>query len=133
MEPLSSPVLTRAELTRHVRRHVDVDYYDESGVAPFGTAIYSLARVVHSGCWRPINDGPARPKTAGGSANQRLTANVRAGNAARRLPSTRNGPLSLLVLGGGPVGVEMAQAVRRFGGEVALVESAVRCFRSDNE
>ena len=31
-------------------------------------------------------------------------------------------PRRLLVLGGGPVGVEMAQAVRRFGGQVALVE-----------
>jgi dihydrolipoamide dehydrogenase len=35
-------------------------------------------------------------------------------------------PRRLLVLGGGPVGVEMAQAVRRFGGEVALVEGAER-------
>jgi pyruvate/2-oxoglutarate dehydrogenase complex dihydrolipoamide dehydrogenase (E3) component len=33
-------------------------------------------------------------------------------------------PRRLLVLGGGPVGVEMAQAVRRFGGEVALLEGA---------
>jgi pyruvate/2-oxoglutarate dehydrogenase complex dihydrolipoamide dehydrogenase (E3) component len=32
-------------------------------------------------------------------------------------------PRRLLVLGGGPVGVEMAQAVRRLGGEVALVGS----------
>ena len=31
-------------------------------------------------------------------------------------------PRRLLVLGGGPVGVELAQAVRRFGGEVALIE-----------
>jgi pyruvate/2-oxoglutarate dehydrogenase complex dihydrolipoamide dehydrogenase (E3) component len=31
-------------------------------------------------------------------------------------------PRHLLVLGGGPVGVEMAQAVRRLGGEVTVVE-----------
>ena len=33
-------------------------------------------------------------------------------------------PRRLLILGGGAVGVEMAQAVRRLGGEVALVEGA---------
>ena len=33
-------------------------------------------------------------------------------------------PRRLLVLGGGPVGVEMAQAVRRLGGEVVLVEGS---------
>jgi pyruvate/2-oxoglutarate dehydrogenase complex dihydrolipoamide dehydrogenase (E3) component len=33
-------------------------------------------------------------------------------------------PRRLLILGGGAVGVEMAQAVRRLGGEVALVESS---------
>jgi dihydrolipoamide dehydrogenase len=32
-------------------------------------------------------------------------------------------PRRLLVLGGGPVGVEMAQAVRRLGGEVALADT----------
>ena len=31
-------------------------------------------------------------------------------------------PRRLLILGGGPVGVEMAQAVRRLGGEVAIVD-----------
>jgi dihydrolipoamide dehydrogenase len=35
-------------------------------------------------------------------------------------------PRRLLVLGGGPVGVEMAQAVRRLGGEVVVVEGAPR-------
>jgi dihydrolipoamide dehydrogenase len=33
-------------------------------------------------------------------------------------------PRRLLVLGGGPAGVEMAQVVQRFGGEVALLEGA---------
>ena len=35
-------------------------------------------------------------------------------------------PRRMLVLGGGPVGVEMAQAVRRLGGEAVLVEGAER-------
>jgi pyruvate/2-oxoglutarate dehydrogenase complex dihydrolipoamide dehydrogenase (E3) component len=34
-------------------------------------------------------------------------------------------PRRLLILGGGPVGAEMAQVVRRLGGEVAIVEAAV--------
>src|SRR4051794_3349635 len=33
-------------------------------------------------------------------------------------------PRRLLILGGGPVGVEMAQAVRRLGAEVVLIESS---------
>ena len=33
-------------------------------------------------------------------------------------------PRRLLILGAGPVGVEMAQAVRRFGGEVVLIEGS---------
>jgi len=35
-------------------------------------------------------------------------------------------PKRLLILGGGPVGVEMAQAVRRLGGETVLIEGAER-------
>jgi pyruvate/2-oxoglutarate dehydrogenase complex dihydrolipoamide dehydrogenase (E3) component len=40
----------------------------------------------------------------------------------REVTGMKTVPRRLLVLGGGPVGVEMAQAVRRLGGEVAVVE-----------
>ncbi|MEI8412319.1 MULTISPECIES: dihydrolipoyl dehydrogenase family protein [unclassified Kribbella] len=43
---------------------------------------------------------------------------------SREATSMKTVPGRLVVLGGGPVGVEMAQAVRRLGGEVVLVESA---------
>ena len=42
----------------------------------------------------------------------------------RDVTAMKSVPRRMLVLGGGPVGVEMAQAVRRFGGEVALIEGA---------
>jgi pyruvate/2-oxoglutarate dehydrogenase complex dihydrolipoamide dehydrogenase (E3) component len=40
----------------------------------------------------------------------------------REATSMKAVPRRLLILGGGPVGVEMAQAVRRLGGEVALAD-----------
>ena len=42
-------------------------------------------------------------------------------------------PRRLLVLGGGPVGVEMAQALRRMGSEVALVEGSARVLAREPE
>jgi pyruvate/2-oxoglutarate dehydrogenase complex dihydrolipoamide dehydrogenase (E3) component len=42
----------------------------------------------------------------------------------REATGMRAVPRRLLVLGGGPVGVEMAQAVRRLGSEVVLIEGA---------
>jgi pyruvate/2-oxoglutarate dehydrogenase complex dihydrolipoamide dehydrogenase (E3) component len=40
-------------------------------------------------------------------------------------------PRRLLVLGGGPVGVEMAQAVRRLGGDVVLADVAERVLANE--
>jgi pyruvate/2-oxoglutarate dehydrogenase complex dihydrolipoamide dehydrogenase (E3) component len=42
----------------------------------------------------------------------------------REVTGMKEVPRRLLILGGGPVGVEMAQAARRLGAEVALVEGA---------
>jgi pyruvate/2-oxoglutarate dehydrogenase complex dihydrolipoamide dehydrogenase (E3) component len=42
----------------------------------------------------------------------------------REVTGIKTVPHRLLILGGGPVGAEMAQAVRRLGGEVAVVEAA---------
>jgi pyruvate/2-oxoglutarate dehydrogenase complex dihydrolipoamide dehydrogenase (E3) component len=42
----------------------------------------------------------------------------------REVTGMKTVPRRLLILGGGPVGAEMAQAVRRLGGEVAVVEAA---------
>jgi dihydrolipoamide dehydrogenase len=43
---------------------------------------------------------------------------------SREATSMKAVPRRLLILGGGPVGVEMAQAVRRLGGEVAIIDMA---------
>jgi dihydrolipoamide dehydrogenase len=49
----------------------------------------------------------------------------------REATSMKAVPKRLLVLGGGPVGVEMAQAVRRLGGDVAIVEGAPHLLAHD--
>jgi hypothetical protein len=35
-------MFTKAELTRRIRQHVERELYDDSGLVPVGTAIYSL-------------------------------------------------------------------------------------------
>jgi pyruvate/2-oxoglutarate dehydrogenase complex dihydrolipoamide dehydrogenase (E3) component len=44
----------------------------------------------------------------------------------REATSMKAVPRRMLVLGGGPAGIELAQVVRRLGGEVALVEGGAR-------
>ena len=66
--------------------------------------------------WRP---GPTRS-----SRRSRACASSTGVWTNREATGMKAVPRRLLVLGGGPVGVEMAQAVRRLGGEVALVEGA---------
>ena len=54
----------------------------------------------------------------------RACASSRASGAPGEATSMTAVPRRLIVLGGGPAGLELAQVVRRLGGEVALVEGA---------
>ena len=67
---------------------------------------------------------PRERRRPGHPADPRPARARRASGPTARRPAMKAVPRRLLVLGGGPVGVELAQAVRRLGGEVALVESA---------
>jgi pyruvate/2-oxoglutarate dehydrogenase complex dihydrolipoamide dehydrogenase (E3) component len=49
----------------------------------------------------------------------------------REATTSKRAPRSLVVLGGGPVGVEMAQAWRSFGTEVVLVEAVERLLANE--
>jgi pyruvate/2-oxoglutarate dehydrogenase complex dihydrolipoamide dehydrogenase (E3) component len=51
----------------------------------------------------------------------------------REVTAMKAVPRRLLILGGGPVGAEMAQAIRRLGGEVALVEGASHVLAREPE
>ncbi|HEY2280727.1 MAG TPA: NAD(P)/FAD-dependent oxidoreductase [Streptosporangiaceae bacterium] len=51
----------------------------------------------------------------------------------REVTGMRAVPRRLLILGGGPVGAEMAQAVRRLGGEVALAEGSSHVLAREPE
>jgi pyruvate/2-oxoglutarate dehydrogenase complex dihydrolipoamide dehydrogenase (E3) component len=50
----------------------------------------------------------------------------------REATSMKSVPRRLLVLGGGPAGVELAQVVRRLGGEVVIIEGADRVLARES-
>jgi dihydrolipoamide dehydrogenase len=50
---------------------------------------------------------------------------------SREATSMKVVPSRLLILGGGPVGVEMAQVVRRLGGEVVVIDRAAHVLARD--
>ncbi|MEX2275343.1 MAG: NAD(P)/FAD-dependent oxidoreductase [Actinomycetota bacterium] len=51
---------------------------------------------------------------------------------SREATTTRELPSSLVVLGGGPIGVELAQVFARFGSKVTLVEASDRILSRDH-
>jgi pyruvate/2-oxoglutarate dehydrogenase complex dihydrolipoamide dehydrogenase (E3) component len=76
-----------------------------------GTAHTARHVVVATGSYPVVPPVPGLRELAGVWTNREVTG-------------MKAVPRRLLILGGGPVGAEMAQAVRRLGGEVALVEAA---------
>ncbi len=75
-------------------------------------------------CATPPSTSWSRPAPIRSCRRSRACASSTASGRNREATGMKAVPRRLLVLGGGPVGVEMAQAVRRLGGEVALVEGA---------
>jgi dihydrolipoamide dehydrogenase len=81
-----------------------------TGVVEVGDARYTAAHVVlANGADAVVPPIPGLRELDGVWTNREVTAMTAV-------------PRRLLVVGGGPVGTEMAQAVRRLGGEVVLVE-----------
>ena len=82
------------------------------GVVEVGGAAYTARDVVVA-----TGSDPVIPPVPGLRGLEGIWTN-------REVTGMKAVPRRLLILGGGPVGAEMAQAVRRLGGEVALVEGA---------
>ena len=72
----------------------------------------------------PRSTSSWRPARIRSCRRSRDCVSSRACGPTARPPGMKAVPRRLLVLGGGPVGVEMAQVVRRLGGEAVLVEGA---------
>jgi dihydrolipoamide dehydrogenase len=84
----------------------------EPGVVEVGGSRYTAAHVVVA-----TGSDPVIPPVPGLRELDGIWTN-------REVTGMKAVPRRLLILGGGPVGAEMAQAVRRLGGEVALAEGA---------
>jgi dihydrolipoamide dehydrogenase len=83
---------------------------DGPGIVRVGDKVLSAAHIVIS-----TGSEPVIPPVPGLRELDGVWTN-------REATGLREVPRKLLVLGGGPVGVEMAQAIRRMGADVALVE-----------
>ena len=84
-----------------------------------GTGVVEVDGVRHTAGHVVLANGadPVTPPVPGLSEMEGVWSN-------REVTGMKAVPRRLLILGGGPVGAEMAQAVHRLGGEVALVEGA---------
>lgn len=129
VDPQWAPVAARiAELTRDWDDQVPVDRLEESGA----TVVHGTARLVGE---RTVEvDGRRFTATQGVLLATGTTPGVPPIEGLAGTPYWTNRdivkvtalPASLVVVGGGPIGCEFAQAMVRFGVEVTLVEAADR-------
>jgi pyruvate/2-oxoglutarate dehydrogenase complex dihydrolipoamide dehydrogenase (E3) component len=76
-----------------------------------------------------VGTAPAMPPIDGLSDLERSVAGPVWTN--REVVQTRSTPASLVVLGGGPIGIEIGQALGRFGTKVSIVESGDRILSKE--
>lgn len=108
--------------------------YEEQGVAVFrGSGSIAGPGRVRVGDREIVGD---RIVIATGSETEvpKIDGLERAGYWTNRdVTGMRSAPVSACVLGGGPVGIELAQLLRRFGAEVHLVEQRDRLLAREDE
>lgn len=122
-----------AEVVQRIQNHDDPQRFRDYGVdVRFGEARFLDPRHIEVAGERirgrrfviATGSEPALPEVAGLATTGYLTNE--SVFAERRLPRR------LLVLGGGPIGVEMAQAFRRLGSEVTLLEQGEHLLPRDD-
>ncbi len=123
----------RDEMVRHLDDAAQVKGYEDEGVSVFkAPAAFSGERELEVGDTTITSE---RIVIAPGSdsAVPPIEGLERAGYWTNREATTlKRVPSSVTVMGGGPVGVELAQMMRRFGAEVHLIEAAERLLSRED-
>jgi dihydrolipoamide dehydrogenase len=123
----------RDEMIRHLDDAAQVKGYEEEGVAVFkGTGSLAGPHAIEVGDQTIESD---RIVLATGSEPliPPIDGLADAGYWTNREATTFNEvPASVTIMGGGPVGVELAQMLRRFGSDVHLLEAAERLLSRED-
>ncbi len=123
----------RDEMIRHLDDADQIKGYEDEGVTVFkAPAAFSAERELD------VGDGTIASEriviaTGSDSAVPPIDGLQQGGYWTNREATTLNRvPGSVVVMGGGPVGVELAQMFRRFGAEVHLIEAAERLLSRED-
>jgi pyruvate/2-oxoglutarate dehydrogenase complex dihydrolipoamide dehydrogenase (E3) component len=123
----------RDEMIRHLDDSAQVQGYEDEGVAVFkGAAAFTGERKLEVG-----DEAIAAERIVIATGSEPAIPPVdglqEAGYWTNREATTLDRvPGSVAIMGGGPVGIELAQMLRRFGAEVHLVEAAERLLSRED-